>query len=182
MLHHGSDSDRCHCKNGCDIKFAEEEFRNTNNRCACYSCKTEDSTSICVCHACCIHDQGYYIRHYNTHQNRNNTEHADSPDIKENNSSKCHQGKQPVLGCIADSRWCKAETNADNDRTGYNRRQITHNSFYTDRLYDQGKNQIQKSCHKYTATCIWKLLSIGHVSKDSCVQLCHCGKSAQKCK
>ena len=182
VLHHGSNGDRCHCKDCSNVKFAEEEFRNTYDRRTCYSCKAEDSTSICVCHTQGIHDQGNHIRNNNTHQNRNNTEHSNAPDVEENNSSKCDQSKDPVLGCVADCRRCKAKTNTDNNRTSYNRRQITHDALYANYLNDHCKYQIQKSCYKHTTACIWKLLSIRHVGKNSGVKLCNGGKSAKKCK
>ncbi len=38
---------------------------------------------------------------------------------RENNSSKCDQKQDPVLGCVADCRRCKAKTNTDNNRTSY---------------------------------------------------------------
>ena len=182
MLHHGSDSDGCHCKDCSDIKFTEEEFWNTHNWCASYASKAEDCTSVCVCHAKGIHNQGYYIGNHNPHQDRNDTEHSNAPDIEENNSSKCDQGKDPVLGGIADRRWCQAKTDTDNNGTGYNWRQITHNAFYTDNLNDHGQYQVQKSCYKHTAACVWKLLSIRHVCKDSGIQFCNCGETTKECK
>ena len=76
----------------------------------------------------------------------------------------------------------KAKTNTDNNRTSYNRRQITHDALYANYLNDHCKYQIQKTCYKHTTACIWKLLSIRHVGKNSGVKLCNGGKSAKKCK
>ena len=76
--------------------------------------------------------------------------------------------------CIRD------RSDTDDDRSGYNRRQETHDAPYTDDLDDQGQYQIEQTGDQYTATCIWKLLPVAHVCKDAGVQICDRLETTQK--
>ena len=77
-----------------------------------------------------------------------------SPDIENNDERQCHNCKEPVCGCIADRRRCKAQSDTDNDRAGYHRWKKTHHTFYANAPDDQCKDQIQQSCHDNSATRI----------------------------
>ena len=133
-------------------------------------------------HSACIHDQGSDVRNNDTHQNRDNTEHSNTPDIKEDNGDKCDQCKDPVLGCVVDSRRSKAKSDTDDDWSCNNRWKVTHNTFNADQLDDQCKHKVKKTCNNYAATCIRKLFTIAHIFENTGIKLCNCGKSSQKCE
>ena len=95
-----------------------------------------------------------YIRNHNAKKNRNNLEHSLTPDVKHNNDSKCNDCDQPIGRSIVDCRWCKAQSDTDNNRSGYNRRKETHHAFHANQLNDECKYQIQQSCNEDTATRI----------------------------
>ena len=80
-------------------------------------------------------------------------------------------------------RWLKdarAKSDADDDRAGYNRRQIAHNALYAYQFDNQCQNQIQKTGYHDTAAGVRKFLAHGHISKDAGIQICHGGKSAEE--
>ena len=91
MLHHGCDRDRCHNKNGCQVKLAKLERRQTDYRICCCLREIQDSGAICICHTCKVHDQRYNIRDHNTHQDRDDLEHTLAPDIEDNDDAKSDQ-------------------------------------------------------------------------------------------
>ena len=90
------------------------------------------------------------------------------------------QSQWPVGGCIGDRGRCKAQSDTDDDRSGYNRRQETHNASYTDNFDDQGQKQVEQSGNQYTAACVRKFFTVAHVCKDARVQICDCLETTQK--
>lgn len=49
-----------------------------------------------------VHHQSYCIGDHNAHEDRNDLEHAFSPDVENDDCSKSNQGNEPVGGRIGD--------------------------------------------------------------------------------
>ena len=129
-----------------------------------------------------MHHQSHCIRDHNTHKDRNDLKHSFSPDIENNDRGQSDQRNEPVRGCIGNGGRCQRKTDADDDRTGYNRRQEMHNTLYAHQLDHQSQDQIQKTGYHDTTTGIGKLFSHRHICKDAGIQICNRGKAAKECK
>ena len=131
VFHHGCECDRSHDQNGGQIEFAEGKCRYADPGSVCDVGKRKNGGAVCVCHAHGVEDQ-----------NRDDLKHSPAPDIENNDRNQSDEGEKPVGGSVVDGRTGKAQSDADDDRTGYDRRKKTHDLLDTDKLDNQGENQI----------------------------------------
>ena len=102
MLHHGSNCDRCHDQDRGNIELADEEIRKSDPWCGGGLREVDDRASVRIGHACKMHQKGSSIGEHDTHQDRNNAEHALAPDIENDDHRQRNAGKEPVVLCIGD--------------------------------------------------------------------------------
>ena len=102
VLHHGSKSDRSHYHDGGNVKFAELERRKSYPGCRCDCGEIQDGAAVRIGHSEEVHHQSYCIGDHNAHEDRNDLEHAFSPDVENDDCSKSNQGNEPVGGRIGD--------------------------------------------------------------------------------
>ena len=142
VFHHGCECDRGHDQNGGQIEFAEGKCRYADPGSVCDVGKRKNGGAVCVCHAHGVEDQCGNIRNNDAHQNRDDLKHSPAPDIENNDRNQSDEGEKPVGGSVVDGRTGKAQSDADDDRTGYDRRKKTHDLLDTDKLDNQRENQI----------------------------------------
>ena len=107
-FHHGCASDRSHNKDCCYIEFTDLDRWDTYQSCGCDRCKIKNRRSIRISQTNCIHDHSHCIRDHNSHEDRDDLEHAFTPDIEYDNHGQGYKCKEPVGGSISDGRGCKA--------------------------------------------------------------------------
>ena len=84
---------------------------------------------------------GEYIGNNNAQQNRNDLDHTFAPDVTYNNNYNCGSGDPPVSGAVGNSGAGKAQTDGNNDRTGYNGREVAH--------YFPDTENLEKCCQNH---------------------------------
>ena len=180
MLHHGSDGDRSHNQNCCDVELTEFESRDSHPRGFADSSKVEDCRAVRVCHSCHVHNQSYDIGNCNTHKDRDDAEKSLAPYVEYYDGSQSYDSQEPVGGGVADSRTSQGESDADDDRTGYYRRQEPHNFLHSHNLDDKGQDKVCKTGYNYTAAGVGSFLVGTKIGIDAGVKVGNCIEAAQE--
>ena len=180
MLHHGSDRDRCHDQDRGDIELADEEIRQSEPWCSSGLCEVDDCASVRIGHACSMHQKGCSIGEHDTHQDRDDAEHALAPDIENDDHRQRDAGKEPVMLRIGDCRFCEGESDADDDRPGHDRGKKTHDLLYADEPDDQRENKVKKTRDDDSSAGVGKFLPVGHIRESSRIQIRYGRKASEE--
>ena len=110
-----------------------------------------------------IHNHGEYIACNYAQQNGNYFQHALAPDVKDDDHKNGNQCHQPVVAAVVNGTLGQSQTNGDDNRTGNNRRKVTHDLLCAKNLEQQSQYKIQKSGASDTKAGIgqWNLCAGG---------------------
>ena len=182
MLHHGSNSDRRHDQDRRKVKLRELEMRNSDPCGGSNLGKIQNRRAVRVFDAGRVHNQRSAVSNHDAHQNGDDFEHSLSPDIENNDNHKSDQCEKPVGLRIADRGAREGQADADNNRSGHNRRKEMHDLLYAHKADDQSEQQIQKTRNHNAAARIGCLVIDAHVLVDAGLQIRNSGKTAEKCE
>ena len=89
-----------------------------------------------------VNNHGHRIAGNHTQKNGDDLQHSLAPDIEINHHKNGNKGHDPVVCAVVNGALGQGQTNGNNDRTGNDRWEELHNTFYTERLDQSGQNKI----------------------------------------
>ena len=94
-----------------------------------------------------IHNQGKHIGYHHAQQNGNDLHHALAPDVAGNHNQDRNDGNQPVGAAVVDGGAGQRQADADDDRTGDDGREETHDFPGAENLKQGSQYQVDKTGH-----------------------------------
>ena len=139
--------------------------------------KAEPSGSCYLLHYSCpdswIHDESQNIGGDHTDKDRNDLDHALSPDVADDDHSNCEDGYKPVGGTVVDGGRSKVKSDGDDDRSCHNWWEELHHVLASPYLADKSQDKIHETGACYTDAGIDQRYSICHADgASSCLYSC----------
>ena len=182
MLHHRGDGNRGHDEDGGDVELGQDkgvvglgvEERQSEPGGFLDGGEVNQLSAEGGC------QQGHQIASGNSEENRDDFDHALAPDVADNDDCDGNQGKRPAGGGVGHGGRSQSQTDEDDDRSGYDRREESHYLLDADELDDQGQDQVEKTGNHDAAAGVLELFSGSHVFELAGAELGYGGITAEE--